>query len=628
MYRFLLWVWNASDTQQCSVAADLEHRVRNSPRPWQQVMSAPGLLVLSSQNSSLEGGCRALSDGCGVVLGHLFRKSLDGSPSDAPQTLTPVESGKIVGSEGLHLMTHFWGRYLAVIRHPDNGCVLVIRDPSGTLPCFVTSHRNTYLVFSDIQDYVGMGLARCSLDWELLNLVAAGMSRRQDGNTALVGIQELRAGECLRLAGSTATRRFCWNPVNFARENPIESFDEAAKALRDTVRSCVQTWASLFSHIVLSLSGGLDSSIVLSALVGTRRRPTLTALNLYTQTREGDERSLARKAADHMRVPLVQRQLDSNTAALGELGQIALSPFPDLGCTTELLTGPIEKALAEQVGAEALFSGVGGDGIFLQTGARWSTADYIRTRGIRWSLLRVAHDGARMTSESMWTLLWWGIALRWRETMGPEAAGFGTSPGPGIAFAGSSQRSRELPFSFLSADVIEHAISRSRETSRLPYPEADGLPPGKQWHIRASCFPGYYYRPFASLDRPQGIFPLVSQPIHELCLRIPLYVMFRGGLDRAVARAAFAADVPREIIYRTFKGQSNQVNRDMLDTNLAFVREYLLEGTLAGQKLIDVRKLERFLAGERPGGMAEIMGCNQIMARLLPVEAFARRWVS
>ena len=66
----------------------------------------------------------------------------------------------------------------------------------------------------------------------------------------------------------------------------------------------------------------------------------------------------------------------------------------------------------------------------------------------------------------------------------------------------------------------------------------------------------------------------------------------------------------------------------MLDASLAFVREYLLEGILARQKLIDVRKLERFLAGERPGGMAEIMGCNQIMARLLPVEAFARRWAS
>jgi asparagine synthase (glutamine-hydrolysing) len=441
----------------------------------------------------------------------------------------------------------------------------------------------------------------------LLSVLAAGMSRPQNGDTGLLGLQELRAGECLKVCGSTAVRHFCWNPVDFACENSIESFDEATKALRGTVRACVQTWAGLFSNMVHSLSGGLDSSIVLSALVKSPRRPTVTALNLYTRTMEGDERALAQKAANQMGVSLVERQLDGTAVDLGQLREMALSPFPDPGCSNELLTGLIEKTLAADTRAEALFSGVGGDGVFMQTGARWSTADYIKTRGIRWPLLRVAHDAAQVTSESVWTVLGSGVASNWKR-------------------AASHPRSQKPLYSFLLAEVIEYASDRWRQASLLPYPDADKLPIGKRWHIRTSCFSGYYYRPFAALERPEGIFPLVSQPIRELCLRIPLHLMFQGGIDRAVARSAFAADVPSEIIHRTFKGQSNQVNRDMLDGNLSFLREYLLEGALVGQKLIDVRKLERFLGGERPGGMAELMGCNQIMATLLPIEAFIQRW--
>ena len=609
MFRYLLLVWNPADAQQCTVATDLKHRAMDSLHQWQQVVSAPGLFVMASRKSAANGGWLPLDDGCGVILGHLFRRPCDESPCDAPRNLAPAESREIVSSEGHHLMAHFWGRYIAVIQDPDTACVSVLRDPSGTLPCFVTSHRNVHVMFSDVGDYAALGLAQFSLNWDLLSVLAAGMSRPQNGDTGLLGLQELRAGECLKLCGSTAVRQFCWNPVDFACENSIESFDEAAKALRGTVRACVQTWSGLFSNIVHSLSGGLDSSIVLSALVKSPRRPTLTALNLYTRTMEGDERALAQKAASHMNVPLVERQLDGTAVDLGRLREMALSPFPDPGCANELLTGLIEKTLAVDTRAEALFSGVGGDGVFLQSGARWSTADYIRTRGIRWPLFRVAHDAAQMTSESVWTVLGTGVAWNWKR-------------------AASHPRSQKPLYSFLSAEVIEHAGDRWRQTSLLPYPNTDRLPIGKRWHIRTSGFSGYYYRPFAALERPEGIFPLVSQPIRELCLRIPLHLMFQGGIDRAVARSAFAADVPPEIIHRTFKGQSNQVNRDILDGNLPFLREYLLDGGLAREKIIDVRKLERFLGGERPGGMAELMGCNQIIATLLPIEAFMRRWKS
>jgi asparagine synthase (glutamine-hydrolysing) len=606
VFRYLLLVWNPSDAQQCGVATELRRRALSVLGQWQEVECTQGLFVMASRLSASHGGWLSLGGEAGVILGQLFRRPRGESAGDVVGNLTAAESREIIGSEGRHLVTHFWGRYVAVIRGLETDGVSVIRDPSGTLPCWMTSYRSIHVMFSDVGDCAKLGWAGFSLNWDLLSVLAAGMSRPLNGETALLGLDELRAGECWQIKGSAAVRHFCWNPVDFAGEDSIEDFERAAQMLRATVRACVQSWRSLFSSILHSLSGGLDSSIVLSALAQSPRGP-VTALNLYTPTLEGDERALAQKAADYLGVPLVQRQLDGTTVDPGRLWEMGLSPFPEPGCVTELLTGAIEQRVAADTGAEALFSGVGGDGVFLQSGARWSTADFIRTRGIRWSLLQVAHDEAQMTAESVWTVLGSGIASHWKH-------------------AASHPRPGQTLNSFLRVEVMERARHRWRQASQLPYPKAEGLPPGKRWHIRVSSFSGYYYRPFAALERPEGVYPLVSQPIRELCLRMPLHLMFRGGVDRAVARSAFAGDLPAEIIHRVFKGQANQVNRDILDGHLPYLRECLLGGELARQRLIDVPRLERFLGGERPGGIAEVIQCNQIMATLLPIEAFIQRW--
>ena len=118
--------------------------------------------------------------------------------------------------------------------------------------------------------------------------------------------------------------------------------------------------------------------------------------------------------------------------------------------------------------------------------------------------------------------------------------------------------------------------------------------------------------------------PLLSQPLVELCLRIPTYVLIRNGMDRATARRAFAPDLPPEIIKRRNKGRIDQHIRNVLDANLNFVRDVLLNGRLVKEGLLNRRNLEMYLTRERSPADFEY---SEILQEQLCVEAWLSRWL-
>jgi asparagine synthase (glutamine-hydrolysing) len=118
--------------------------------------------------------------------------------------------------------------------------------------------------------------------------------------------------------------------------------------------------------------------------------------------------------------------------------------------------------------------------------------------------------------------------------------------------------------------------------------------------------------------------PLLSQPLVELCLRIPTYVLIKNGMDRATARRAFAPDLPPEIIKRRNKGRIDQHLRDVMDANLNFVRDLLLNGRLVKEGLLNRRNLELYLTRERSPADFQY---SEILQEQLCVEAWLSRWL-
>lgn len=109
--------------------------------------------------------------------------------------------------------------------------------------------------------------------------------------------------------------------------------------------------------------------------------------------------------------------------------------------------------------------------------------------------------------------------------------------------------------------------------------------------------------------------PLRSQPLLELCLRIPTYTLIEGGWDRALARRAFCSDLPAEVVSRRTKGEISEYALDVLNGNLPFIRDLLLQGHLAKEGWVDRTKLASLLSMARSreqGLISQMYDCIEI----------------
>jgi asparagine synthase (glutamine-hydrolysing) len=149
------------------------------------------------------------------------------------------------------------------------------------------------------------------------------------------------------------------------------------------------------------------------------------------------------------------------------------------------------------------------------------------------------------------------------------------------------------------------------------------LEPAKLRHLYYMRGSGtHFYSPFAS-DDPDYVCPLLSQPLMEVCLRIPVYLHTVAGWDRALERRAFSDALPAGITLRRRKGAINAEMSAILQANLPFVRELMLDGLLVRQGLLDRRKVEQALAR---GNVRMSPAAGEVLGDHLSVEAWLQRW--
>jgi len=87
-------------------------------------------------------------------------------------------------------------------------------------------------------------------------------------------------------------------------------------------------------------------------------------------------------------------------------------------------------------------------------------------------------------------------------------------------------------------------------------------------------------------------------------------------------RAAFRDVVPAEILARAQKGQSTMSLLDCLHRSGAFVRELLMDGILAREKILDRVAVEPYLKHARPMDVSHLFPLSSCIA----VELWARSW--
>lgn len=171
--------------------------------------------------------------------------------------------------------------------------------------------------------------------------------------------------------------------------------------------------------------------------------------------------------------------------------------------------------------------------------------------------------------------------------------------------------------SFLSGDAI--ATARPGFDHPWLLPPSDALA-GTAAHIANLLAIQNYLEAHFQLPEVATVAPLLSQPLVELCLRIPSWMWVAGGSDRAVARDAFSDLLPAAIIRRRTKGTPDSVVVELVDSNLPLIRSMLSEGMLARNGILDVAAIAAAL--DRSSQLSGDI-CSRLLT-LCDVEAWAR----
>jgi asparagine synthase (glutamine-hydrolysing) len=514
-----------------------------------------------------------------TVIGRLFERAGFGKIDQIDEGVISA----ITETSGSCLATRYWGSYVALAADGVSGDVRILRDPSGALPVYYTRAPSVWIVSSDARLLAAVAPAKFPIDYAA---VAARLARpgHHMARTALAGVSELLPGFMMAIGRDIHVDAF-WRPWDHVSIAPV-----TPATLRQTVDCAIGALANLHDRILVTVSGGLDSSIIAASLAGQGHDVAL--LTMATGDPRGDERGYVRLLADARGLDFAWHGYDHGDIDIVRASS-AHQPWPGARTFAQGYDRCRQRH-AEAIGAGAIFSGDGGDNVFGLTMSASPVVDRLRADGIG-PAIRTSVDIAKLTACSVPAVWRSALARLWRR--------------------GGALGSHDA--SFLSTWAL--AIAECVPDHPWMAPDVPLLP-GKAAHIASIMRTQRYAHGYAP-GAAEAVLPLIAQPVVETCLSIPSWRWCEGGENRAVARSAYAEILPPEIIHRRTKGGPDSFCVELVERYRPAIREMLLDGLLAGNGLLD----RGTVAASLDGGHAERSDLHRVLA-FVDTEAWVRSW--
>jgi asparagine synthase (glutamine-hydrolysing) len=607
MFRYVALIWDAASPPQAEVATRLSARLLSASPDWKQVCRTVGLSVFCIDDRVGASTYCPLANEGGVVVGTLFRraeKHCDISPgaTRAISALNAPETYRILATRGQHLITSYWGRYVAFLSDSQTSTLFVVKDPFGRLPCFNTKIESVSVFFSSLSDCLRLVLRTFTLNWAYIRRRVA-VSTCGYRETALNEISQVCGGDRLDIRNGTQSRTLLWQPTSIADSASLEDPTRISEEMRATAAVCTSAWLSGHGHALHRLSGGLDSSIVLACMSHADSSCRITCVTYFRPGGNSDERPWAHLATQRADCEHVEhaREPHLNFEQLSRM--VPLPHPPDDLAFLEL--SDYEHDLAEQKHATAIFSGEGGDAVLGSYSARFAASDFFRHRGFDHALFNIGMRVAMTFDASVWRVLMDAVRRRHDRPNQEDL---------------TLLRDARL---LVNKDVFASAATEVSQ-HRHPWLYSENTTAARFETLGFCQLNDPYYEPTRSPDKcgAEPIFPLLSQPFVELCLRIPSYMHFQSGQDRGLARQAFSSWVPAKILSRRWKDRAQGFTEEILFHSRAFARELLLDGLLVKEKLLDARAVEFALSGLRAKNSVSV---GEILDHIV-TEAWLRTW--
>lgn len=524
-----------------------------------------------------------------IVLGTLFDPS--GAPADG---LLLERLGKGTCDASIDsLFSGTWGNYVAIARDNETGDSVIARDPSGGLTAHVIDAGGVAVVCDELPRWLVTAIDRpMTIDAQAL-AQALATPITTTHRSLLHHVVTVSAGSSIRWRSRFFDGRKNWDPAAFYKRG-----ENDPTSLRTAVLDAVRAYRALHRDILLELSGGLDSAIVLGALAAEGDARGLKCVNFATTYAGGDERATARDAAERAGVELIEviareEDVDYRTH-LAQTQPVQ----PQLYGLDPVLETAV-SGLADAFGSSAIFTGQGGDAVFYQMPTDKVAIDFMRNHGAKGLFSSAAMDAAKRIHSSIWRVQWRMIRDR---------------------FAGTRPDRMPAVLGLLGPAARERLDPTAGDHPWLS--NAADLPPGKRLQLLAIANCQLFNGPTRRRQHSALIHPLLSQPVVEACLRIPSYELSYGTMDRALARALFSDLLPPSIAKRRGKGETSSYYRRAIIGNLDFLRAHLLEGTLAANGFLDSDALDALMTEQAVIWNEEA----RMLAILASFESWARYW--
>lgn len=282
-----------------------------------------------------------------LARGHVFKTAGD--------TETILHLYEDLGSECVSLLR---GMFAFAIHDARDGSVFLARDRFGIKPLYVAEGPRHLAFSSELKALVSAGLTSRALDWSAFDTYVE-LGYIPSPASPFADVQKLEPGFWLRWHPERGTvRHRYWDLPNHSDAAPPNVVEHVQRWLDDSVR------AHLISDVPVAafLSGGIDSSVVVSSMAMTSGAPphAFTARYGGSGAAAVDETGLAKLLADRYGARLTVVEVEPNIREVFEPIVRSLDePHAD---ESAIPTWHVSKAIASEY--KVALAGTGGDELF------------------------------------------------------------------------------------------------------------------------------------------------------------------------------------------------------------------------------------------------------------------------
>jgi asparagine synthase (glutamine-hydrolysing) len=332
--------------------------------------------------------------------------------------------------------------------------------------------------------------------------------------------------------------------------------------------------------------------MVAAGVAAHTHQPVRSWFHYHASDPRGDERRFAVPVAQQLGVPLETIFCPDTPLGMADVEALPIGLRLSFGSANFIHDADLARR-GMTIGADMLLTGNGGDALFFQDPSPWIAGD------LRRLAVPFREKAALLMRLAMWTeTSIWSLA----------------SIASGL---------RRLPFEVPDSDCAFLTPDRPEAADPIAWlAGSDALAPAKRLQLLTLAATRSSFNPSCCAEAMSVVHPLLAQPLLERVLPIPAIVLTDARRDRAMIRAAYAARLPAALLARHGKGLLTAHYGRRLAASTGFLRDYLLGGMLAAQRVIVPERLAPLLDPDL------LMRSDQYTGLLLALmaERWARVW--